>query len=182
MPIFSAQTHRIIKTRLYTKLFNEKNDSTHNIESDSGLDDFNRKYQHHEFDYKLETNGISDIIGSLPSGKSIGLHGVSNEMIKCAASSTLVNILKNLFEKIINSQVFPCLFNISIIKPLIKDVKKPVDNTDVIVLISKKFSFVSFTRQEDGSIEGEILPEGKSDACEIDETRGGVIKLNLIVQ
>ncbi|RNA15139.1 hypothetical protein BpHYR1_039548 [Brachionus plicatilis] len=57
---------------------------------------------------------------------------------------------------------------------------------NVIVLISKKFSFVSFTRQEDGSIEGEILvividdtfliePEGKSDACEIEETRGGVI-------
>ena len=50
-------------------------------------------------------------------------------MIKYADNQDVYGIIKDIFEKIINSQVIPHLFNLSIIKPVIKNTKK--NNSDI---------------------------------------------------
>ncbi|CAF1075729.1 unnamed protein product, partial [Brachionus calyciflorus] len=112
----------------YDELFNKNNAANGDPEGKIKLETFNRSYENHKFSYHLDASSIQDTINSLKNGKSIGIHGVSNEMLKYSVSTRLINIIKTLFENMINHQVMPYLFNLSIIKPLIKDPKKSSDD------------------------------------------------------
>jgi hypothetical protein len=66
----------------------------------------------------------------MKNGKSVGYHGISNEMVKYAVTKKnqrLVNFMTILFNKIIETSKVSDDFNVSIIKPLIKDNTKPSD-------------------------------------------------------
>ncbi|CAF0842521.1 unnamed protein product [Brachionus calyciflorus] len=75
-------------------------------------------------DYNLNSEVIKEIIENLPNGKSIGIGGVSYEMLKYSSNELVSKYLKIFFEKLINYQQMAYLFNVSIIKPLIKDTNK----------------------------------------------------------
>ncbi len=79
----------------------------------------------------LEEEAVESIIKELKNGKAIGYHGISNEMLKYAISKEnkkLVTFITIFYRKIIETSTVPEDFNISIIKPLIKDNKKPSNN------------------------------------------------------
>ncbi|CAF1009096.1 unnamed protein product [Brachionus calyciflorus] len=123
------------------------------------VNEFILRHQNVKFNYKIDLKRLVDIINDLPNGKSVGLSDVSYEMLKYANNNKLYEVLKKIFECIINNQTIPYLFNISIIKPLIKDDKKSNTETSnlrpvaVSDCISKLFEAILLdmlnTEQED---------------------------------
>ena len=113
----------------YSKLFNESNRSKQ-VETEDKLkvDEFIKLYKNETFKSKTNTYSIQSLIDNLALGKATGLRGISNEMLKYKSSTRLVAIIAKLFDLMINHKVNPELFNISCIKPIIKDPKKPTDD------------------------------------------------------
>ena len=115
-------------TKEYTTLFNEPFDASIDLEM-----------VHTELHQLLEKEAepvcishetILSIIKELPNGKSVGYHGISNEMVKYALSENsfrIVDYYEIIFNKILETSVIPFDFNISIIKPLVKDRNKPTN-------------------------------------------------------
>ena len=68
-----------LKTEYY-KLFNDKND-TNSTDDYNDVDDFITKHMDQNYDYRMDTSIITSIIVGLPSNKSVGFNGISNEMI-----------------------------------------------------------------------------------------------------
>jgi hypothetical protein len=87
------------------------------------------------YDEVIEKWEIEMIVNDLENNKSIGIQEVSNEMIKNSPNK-LVDILLVIIQLLIN---FGCIFenfNVSIIKPIIKDVNKALDSVGNIRPIS----------------------------------------------
>jgi hypothetical protein len=80
-----------------------------------------------DLNFKLNRQVVREIAGTLPNGKSVGFGGVSYEMIKYSNDNKLYDLLSLIFEKSICHRQIPYLYNISIIKPLVKDSIKPSD-------------------------------------------------------
>ncbi|CAF1117913.1 unnamed protein product, partial [Brachionus calyciflorus] len=81
-----------------------------------------QKFKGTRFNHKIDIERLIKIIKELPNNKSSGMSGVCYEMIKYSEN-------RNIFETIINQQETPYLFNLSMIKPLVKDAKKT--NSDI---------------------------------------------------
>ncbi|RNA38301.1 RNA-directed DNA polymerase from mobile element jockey-like [Brachionus plicatilis] len=75
--------------------------------------------------FKLEYGEMKDVISTLKNGKSRGMSNISNEMIKYCDSKLLIKTLQICYGKMNEYSRVPTNFNISIIKPLIKDHKSP---------------------------------------------------------
>jgi len=98
--------------------------------------------------HTIAQHEIKSIIELLPDEKAIGHRNVSNEMFKHANGDDLSLVLKIMFEIIINCNIVPNRFNISVIKPLVKDGKKsksdisnvrPISVSDAICTILEKY-------------------------------------------
>ena len=70
---------------------------------------------------------IESVLRNLPNNKAIGYNGICNEMFKYAASLRLIKTVSQLFNLMMKSEKMPDGFNTSIIKPLVKNSKKPTD-------------------------------------------------------
>ncbi|CAF0811999.1 unnamed protein product [Brachionus calyciflorus] len=96
------------------------------------------------FTTRNETNHQHDdsIIENFPSGKCAGFNDVRYEMIKYSKGDNLIDLLKLIFEKMINYQIVPFNFNISVNKSIIKDAKKSKSDINNLrpVSISDAFS------------------------------------------
>ena len=77
------------------------------------------------FDLKLNEKIVEKMVAELSYGKSVGLRGVSHEMLKYSNTQKQSKFLCTFFETMINNQVVPEAFNISVIKPVIKNDSKP---------------------------------------------------------
>lgn len=117
-----------IKTE-YEKVFNSSNCSSEQIEAKlKEINEFKRIHSSRSFDFKIEECLISETIGDLKNGNATSIRNVTNEMLKYCASQQLVHVLRRLFEIIVNEQVQPLGFNMSILKPIIKCDTKPSDD------------------------------------------------------
>ena len=67
-------------------------------------------------------------MGNFANGKAIGLRGVSNEMLKYSSSKELLETITKLYNLMIKYQITPNLFNLSILKPILKNEKKAKDD------------------------------------------------------
>ncbi|RNA26498.1 RNA-directed DNA polymerase from mobile element jockey-like [Brachionus plicatilis] len=105
-------TNRIQSDVDESNVLNELKEHLDRVESDS-----------HKF--KLEYGEMKDVISTLKNGKSRGMSNISNEMIKHCDSKLLIKTLQICYGKMIEYSRVPTNFNISIIKPLIKDHKSP---------------------------------------------------------
>ncbi len=79
----------------------------------------------------VDQETVEIIIKELKNGKSTGYHGISNEMVKYAINKTNKRMAKcdtTIFNKLIESSQVRDNFNVSIVKPMIKDDKKPSNN------------------------------------------------------
>ena len=64
---------------------------------------------------------IRKMLNNLSLGKAVGIRGLSHEMLKYNGSEILKNVIAKLFDAMINFHVSPKIFNVSIIKPILKD-------------------------------------------------------------
>lgn len=70
---------------------------------------------------------IYGMISELSCGKSVGLRGISHEMLKYCSAPSLHSLITDFYDLIINHQIQPTGFNTSILKPILKDYSKPND-------------------------------------------------------
>ncbi len=95
---------------------------------------------------ELRTIDIEIILKNLPNNKKPGVSGLMNEHLKYGMCDELVLLLKQLFETMINTGVFPDDFNIALITPLIKDKSvlddpnntRPISVADVLTNLFEK--------------------------------------------
>ena len=87
------------------------------------INDFKEKRTENDFVHIKEEN-VRMIIKNLKNGKAVGFSGVSNEMLKHGNTKVINATITYLMKWMINSATIPKLFNISILKPLIKDPSK----------------------------------------------------------
>lgn len=80
-------------------------------------------------DYRIDIKALQKIIKEIPNGKSRGFTEIQPEMYKYALNSELLNTVSLIIETMIKYGITPYLFNIGIIKPIIKDDKR--DNGDI---------------------------------------------------
>jgi len=114
---------------IYTNLFNTSNipDERRDEEDENKLDELIKNFletktERDEIIVTDET--IKNIISNLNNGKAIGFSNVSNEMLKYGLCDTISGTMAYMMQWIINTGEIPKLFNISLLKPLIKDEKK----------------------------------------------------------
>jgi hypothetical protein len=119
----------------YYELFNKHNvdDPAKDDENENKVKEMLKKHaekrQAGELEIlKVDNNLLDKIFKELKNGKSVGWTGISNEMLKYTKCEALTSILAKVFEIILNTGVIPHLFNISILKPLVKDPNKPSDD------------------------------------------------------
>ncbi|CAF0945202.1 unnamed protein product [Brachionus calyciflorus] len=86
--------------------------------------EFEFKYKNKTFDHSINLEKFLIKLRNLKNGKSCGLNDVYYEMIKYANNANFYIYLKTIFEIITNKQMMPFIFNTSVIKPLIKNLKK----------------------------------------------------------
>ncbi|CAF1056453.1 unnamed protein product, partial [Brachionus calyciflorus] len=91
----------------YENIFTKrnKNDTYNDLFHERYVKEFIYQHQNTIFDYKIESQNMKKLIESLPNNKAVGIND-------------------EVFEVMINKQITPFIFNTSIIKPLIKNVKK----------------------------------------------------------
>jgi hypothetical protein len=112
----------------YEKTFNESNCTEIDVKkAKEKVDSFLKKHSKKIFKYKIDEQILQGMVNELKKGKSVGLRGLSNEMIKYCPSSKLIPLLARVFNFMINEQIQPDGFNVSILKPIIKNDKKPND-------------------------------------------------------
>jgi hypothetical protein len=130
----------------YNKLFNIKNDSAKSMANEckekieSIIKDFSSNESNecpiNDIEMKMI---IKNKIKCLSNNKSIGISGLSNEMIKNGIvdnsntqedqqNDPMIDSISTLFKSMITNQYVPHFFNYSIIKPLVKDINKDTDN------------------------------------------------------
>jgi hypothetical protein len=107
---------------MFEKIVNERNKDNKEQEeaNEQTINDFLKKYEDKTFDLQISREDLETCFKSLKNGKSIGFHGISNENLKYALSDKLLDYI----EVILIVKVMPADFNISILKPLIKDLTK----------------------------------------------------------
>jgi hypothetical protein len=116
----------------YEDLFNVK----HNIKPDAQVNENNKleenknKFSKAKFDYMLDPAKLNDLILDLPNGKACGLSNLTYEHIKHCSSFTFLLYLSKMYETMVRFSVIPENFNVSILKPLIKDPKASSETTD----------------------------------------------------
>jgi hypothetical protein len=117
----------------YKDLFNSSNfpdpqrDKEEEEELKKLIDEY-KKNNPNDDEIKIKEDVLEKIIKNLKNGKATGFSGVSNEMLKNGWNKITSTVLKQMYEWMINTGSIPKLFNISILKPLIKDESKASDN------------------------------------------------------
>jgi hypothetical protein len=159
IPINDLENH-------YKILFNSHN----NINPDQMQDDDEKlklKLQEMEQKYEkieLKKIDVEEVIRSLPNGKSAGYSTLVYENYKFCTSNELIKALTAMFNSMIRNTITPNDFNLSIIKPLIKDEKQihEVSNTRPVAV----------SEPDNNIFERLILNEVNKDYKEEDEQLG----------
>ena len=115
----------IEKLREHTeKLFNEKLINSTINEQQS------QEPTNHTDSIRLGQGSIRWILKNLSNGKAVGHANVPSEMFKYGCSIELVSYLHLLFTTMINENQMPDNFNVGVIKPLVKDKNKDLNDTN----------------------------------------------------
>ena len=122
----------------YEKIFNEPYASKEDVaRKQAEVDAYVKKCETENFKKKTESFVIQGLISELKCGKSIGLRCVSNEMLKYCPSAKIVPVIARFYDCIINEQVLPVGFNVSVNKPILKSENKPnneISNTRPVAI------------------------------------------------
>ena len=111
-----------------TKIF--KNSETTKL-AEENFKEFTLDNKKRVFDeYKVDLKVLENIIKGLSNGKSKGFAEVQPEMYKYAMSVNFQFTVGLILETMIKYGIIPYLFNIGIIKPIIKDEKKDTNNVN----------------------------------------------------
>ncbi|RNA16439.1 RNA-directed DNA polymerase from mobile element jockey-like, partial [Brachionus plicatilis] len=109
----------------FSKTNNVSMASANEIEkAEKDVIDFIKRENSTRIEYNINFEKLDKKIKNLSNNKSVGLTLLSNEMLKYSCNSTITETIKVVFEKMIETQTMPYLFNLSIVRPLIKCSKK----------------------------------------------------------
>ena len=99
-------------------------------------------------EFSVNRGHVGKIIKEISNGKSKGFAGAQPEMYKYAYSDELIDIISSIIEIMIRYTITPYLFNVGIIKPLVKDENKggndlnnlrPITISDTFANIYEKY-------------------------------------------
>ena len=115
--------------RKYENVFNETNcEPSETAKAQKTVDDYKSANEAKTFNTKTESAILEGLIAELPNGKSVGIREVSNEMLKYCQSAKLMPFIAEMFDTMINQQIQPEGFNVSVLKPILKSESKPNDD------------------------------------------------------
>jgi len=121
----------------FGKIFNEKLIKSDDTQCKVKVDKFTQDNKDKIFiETTIKDETIEMVIKDLNNNKAIGNKKASNEMFKNTRSKNFINLLAKFFTVTIQYGVLPNDFNVSIIKPLVKDSKKATDDQNNIRPIS----------------------------------------------
>lgn len=133
----------------YSRLFNSNNNRDSNRDGELKIVVDNFLKSHTEVgDISVRLSQITDYIAKLSNDNATGISGISNRLLKATIDTNVPVLIKLIFEKCINFGVTPRFFNISVLKPLIKDSSKetlslsnlrPVAISDVLANMFESF-------------------------------------------
>jgi len=116
----------------YKELFNNLHNIVpeEQIKQEKIFEENKKKNKKPKYGYKLEPDQLNDLIHDLPNGKACGLSQLSYEHIKNCYSFTFLIYLCKMYEVMIRFPIIPENFNISELKPLLKDPKGSNESID----------------------------------------------------
>lgn len=136
----------------FEKIFNEKLVQSSTMVEETAVNNFKSENEHKIFsDLVVDEDMIANVIKDLKNNKAIGNMQSSNEMFKHNRSKNLNKLLALFFTKVLQYGTLPENFNISIIKPLVKDGLKshsdqnnirPISVSDTISTILEKILLI----------------------------------------
>jgi len=132
--VINVPLHEIVN--IYKALFNTSNfpNEERDLSDEKELDDLINRYKMNgtgpEEEIKVTDETIKRILSNKCNGKSVGFSNVSNEMLKYGSNEDICSSMAYFMQWIINSGSVPKLFNISLLKPLIKDTNKSSDDSN----------------------------------------------------
>jgi len=113
---------------MFKSLFNDKlQDTVDDPIKVKRVEDFMEINDHPNkiHDFSIQPGYIEQILKKLPNNKAAGYTTMTYELFKYAISVDFIKLLENIFNNMIQYSAMPRYFNISIVKPLVKDPKKP---------------------------------------------------------
>ena len=129
----------------FAKIFKTRNkpNNEHEIKIKKIVDKFVEETFDTIHNFKINDKMINDYIDDLPNDKAIGISGISNEMLRIGKCTEMIIVICHIFETVINFGILPFNFNLSILKPLVKDKNKSTsDPSNLIPLAICNFEHV----------------------------------------
>ena len=115
----------------YEKVFTEKNTQWDDSDklAEEKIKRLSQKLENESQPFIIDENELFNMIHHLSNGRSTGLRGVTQEMLKYCNAFDLCGELKRLYETMISDGLMPHAFNVSVLKPIIKSNAK--SNEDI---------------------------------------------------
>jgi len=118
---------------MFQELFNNPfNKSPTSDIAKEKLSIFKKMHKDTVFDYKINNEVLIKIIKSMNTNCSVGFCGIPNEMFIHGINDETIKIVKAILELYINYNINPKFFNIGLVKLLVKDGKKNLDDINNI--------------------------------------------------
>lgn len=119
----------------FAKIFTTRNkpNNEHEIKIKKIVDKFVEETFDTIHNFKINDKMINDYIDDLPNDKAIGISGISNEMLRIGKCTEMIIVICHIFETVINFGILPFNFNLSILKPLVKDKNKSTSDPSNLI-------------------------------------------------
>jgi len=140
----------------FMKIFNDKLIKSDDTVYVNRVDEFKKENINIIYKEEITVDTIENVIKDLKVGKAIGINKCSNEMFKYNRNKKFMHLLAKFYTTTINYGLLPDNFNISIIKPLVKDSKKspndqnnirPISISDTICTILEKLLLIEINNK-----------------------------------
>ena len=124
----------------YKDLFNKENETTYSDHSKEDIkahiEQIKREITDRKSLVKVTENEVDEIILKIKNGKSVGLSGVSNEMIKYSSSKKATESITKIINDIFTTGRIPGAMNVGRLIPIVKDdkIEPTIDNTRPITI------------------------------------------------
>jgi len=144
---------------IFEELFNKQivDGQSSNEEEMKKLDEFIKNNKNKKYDYKINDIEIINIMSSLNTNCAIGFTGIPNECFKYGIGPNTVKLIKIILETYMNYDIRPKLFNVGLVKIIVKDPNKdlndpnnlrPITISDTITILFEKLIIMELNKTQ----------------------------------
>lgn len=147
---------------MFEELFNKEIvNNIHDVDL-SRLDQFINDNKNKKFNYKINDIDLINIMSSLNTNCAVGFSGIPNECFKYSLNTNVFKSIKIILETFINYDIKPKLFNIGLVKIIVKDETKntcdannirPITISDTICIIYEKLIIMELNKTQKPKME-----------------------------